>query len=88
MIVAVLLSTVRLLLGCGARLGSDSDLESEVPGGASRSIFSSRRESATRSLPPLPDDLKPAETTEEGPESQVILVENWFEELKRRVPTD
>ena len=32
--------------------------------------------------------IKPAETTEEGLENQVILVENWFEELKRLVPTD
>ena len=32
--------------------------------------------------------IKPAETTEEGPADQVILVQNWFEELKRLVPTD
>ena len=31
--------------------------------------------------------IKPAETTEEGVENQVILVQNWFEELKRLVPT-
>ena len=32
--------------------------------------------------------IKPAETTEEGLANQVILVQNWFEELKRLVPTD
>ena len=32
--------------------------------------------------------IKPAETAEVALGSQVILVENWFEELKRLVPTD
>ena len=32
--------------------------------------------------------IKPAETAEGGLGSQVILVQNWFEELKQLVPTD
>ena len=32
--------------------------------------------------------VKPVETTEGGRENQVVLVLNWFEELKRLVPTD
>ncbi len=32
--------------------------------------------------------IKQAETTEEGLGNQVILVQNWFEELKRLAPTD
>ncbi len=32
--------------------------------------------------------IKPVETTEEGPGNQVVLVQNWFEELKRLVPND
>ena len=32
--------------------------------------------------------IKSPESAEEGAESQVILVENWFEELKRLVPTE
>ena len=28
------------------------------------------------------------ETSEEGSRNNVVLVQNWFEELKRRVPTD
>ena len=32
--------------------------------------------------------IRPARTTEDGPGDHVILVQNWFEELKRLVPTD
>ncbi len=32
--------------------------------------------------------IKPVETTEEGLANQVVLVQNWFEELKRLVRTD
>ncbi len=32
--------------------------------------------------------VKPAETTEGGSSSHVVLVQNWFEELQRLVPTD
>ena len=32
--------------------------------------------------------VKPAETTEEGSRNDVVLVQNWFEELERLVPTD
>ena len=32
--------------------------------------------------------MKPVETTEGGSRSDVVLVLNWFEELKRLVPTD
>ncbi len=32
--------------------------------------------------------IKPAETTEGGAINDVVLVLNWFEELKRLVPTD
>ena len=32
--------------------------------------------------------IKPAQTTEQGLGNQVILVQNWFEELKRLVPTE
>ena len=32
--------------------------------------------------------IKPSETTEGGARNDVVLVQNWFEELKRLVPTD
>ena len=32
--------------------------------------------------------VKPLETTEGGARNEVVLVQNWFEELKRLVPTD
>ena len=32
--------------------------------------------------------IKPAETNEGGTRNHVVLVQNWFEELKRLVPTD
>ena len=32
--------------------------------------------------------VKLSATTEEGSQSDVVIVENWFEELKRLVPTD
>ena len=32
--------------------------------------------------------VKPVETTEGGSRNDVVLVQNWFEELKRLVPTD
>ena len=32
--------------------------------------------------------IKPAETTEEGSRNDVILVQNFSEEMKRLVPTD
>ncbi len=32
--------------------------------------------------------VKPAGTTEGRERSHVVLVQNWFEELKRLVPTD
>jgi len=32
--------------------------------------------------------VKPVETTEGGARNDVVLVQNWFEELERLVPTD
>ena len=32
--------------------------------------------------------IKPAETIEGGSRNDDVAVENWLEELKRRVPTD
>jgi hypothetical protein len=32
--------------------------------------------------------VKPVKTTEGDTRNDVVLVENWFEELKRLVPTD